>query len=143
DRLPAQIGRADRVRLGDERSAPVLVATDRQREPEREDQADEPQQCRLEDADRLLQPVRALPEEAANQPAEQRRADDDAEDDERERPARHREEHGAMVTAGSAIAQPARRSASTAIAASERRTARSHWRATRPPHQRPAAQKSV
>ncbi len=60
--LRAEVGGADRVRLGHRRRAPVLVATDRQRQPEREDQADESEQRGLQHAERLPERARVLPQ---------------------------------------------------------------------------------
>jgi hypothetical protein len=95
DQLRAEIRRADRVRLGDDRGPPRLVPPDGEAEAEGEDRPDQTEERGLEDADRLAQDVGVPPQVAADGRAEDARADDDPEDEERDRPARQREEHGA------------------------------------------------
>ncbi|HZB35504.1 MAG TPA: hypothetical protein VE440_05475 [Gaiellaceae bacterium] len=59
--LSAQIRRPDPVRVLDDRRPPRLVASDRERKPEGEDQADDAEQRCLEGGERLSQRLRPVP----------------------------------------------------------------------------------
>ena len=97
DELGAEVRRPDRIRLRHHGGPPVFVAADGEAEPEREDQPDEAEECRLEDADRLAQDLGVAPQVAPHGGAEHTGAGDDREDEERYGPAREREEHGATL----------------------------------------------
>src|SRR4029078_11075145 len=67
--LRPQVRGPDRVRVGDDVGTPVLVAADGERQPKRENQTHDPEQRRLEDADRFVVRLLAPAQVAARQHA--------------------------------------------------------------------------
>jgi hypothetical protein len=74
--LGAQVCRADRVRLVDDVRAAILVAGDSERESEGEEQANDTEQRALQDAKRLFETVRKVPNAAAQENPEPGCAED-------------------------------------------------------------------
>lgn len=96
-RLRAQVGGADRVRRLDHRRSPRVVAPDRQRQAEGEDESDETEQRRLEDTERLAQGVCVSAQPATCCNTQQRRAEHDSEDQQPELEAAQPEEHSSFI----------------------------------------------
>src|SRR4029453_3677258 len=92
DRLRQGLGaegcRADRVGLGDDVRAAILVAGDRQRQTKGEQQRHEAEQRGLQNPERLFEALREVPNAGAQEDPEPRRAED------------HREEEQAQFEAG-------------------------------------------
>ena len=78
-RLRPQIGRPDRVRLLDDRRAAILVAREREREAEGEDQANDPEHRRLQHPERLSERLREVMHAAPDERSERGRAQDEPE----------------------------------------------------------------
>jgi hypothetical protein len=87
EQLRSQVCRADRIRLGDDGSATILVAADGEREAEGEDEPDDAEQRALHGAERFAQRLVVPPQPAAKQDAAGRDATDEGEDDQRNGPA--------------------------------------------------------
>ena len=96
--LGTEIRRSDRVRLRDGRGPAVLVPSDCQRQSEGEDQADDAEQGRLQDPERLAQRLGVLPQICAARDPGDGRGSDHGEDDERKFHAVQREEHAPVLT---------------------------------------------
>ena len=71
EELRPQIGGADRNRVVDDRGAPGVVAAHGHRQPERENERDEAEQCRLDDTEWLAQRVGVDPKPVANERPQQ------------------------------------------------------------------------
>jgi hypothetical protein len=93
DELGAEVGRSDGVRLGHGRSAAILVTADCECQAKSEDEADDSEQRALQHAEGLAQLRLVLAEIAPEREAGGRRGSDDRQKEERDRPARDREEH--------------------------------------------------
>ena len=93
--LSAQVGRADGVGLADDVRAAVLITADRKREPEREQQAHDPEKRRLQDAEGLLEAVRKVPDAAAQEDPEQGGPQDDGKEKKAQLEGRQPEEQDA------------------------------------------------
>ena len=74
--LGPQVCRPDRVRLADDVRAAILVAGDRQRQTESEQQPDNAEQRRLQDPEGLFEALRKVPNAVAEEDPEPRRAED-------------------------------------------------------------------
>ena len=96
-RLRAQVGRADRVGVVDDGGATRLVPADGQREAERQDEPDQPEQRALQHAERLAQMLEPVTEVAAEREADSRGAEDDREEDERELETAETKEHRTLL----------------------------------------------
>ena len=79
-------------RVVDNRNASILVAANGEAQAEGEDQPYDPEESTLEDADRFAKRVRVPAQVAAGGRAREACAADEGEDDERDGPARKREE---------------------------------------------------
>ena len=82
-----QVGRPDRVRVGDHRGPAILVAADGERQAEGEDQRDHAQKRCLQHPERLSQRLVVLPQAAAQQNAGTGHGRDHREDDQCKNPA--------------------------------------------------------
>ena len=69
DGLCAEIGRADRVSVRHDVCPAVLIAPDRERQSERENEPDDAEQRRLDGTDRLAVGLRVSPQGAADEHA--------------------------------------------------------------------------
>ena len=85
-KLGTEVGRTDGIGVLDDRRTARLVATDRQREAEGEDETDDAQQRRLQDRERLPQARREVPLPAAEQHPDAGRAEYCCEEDESRAP---------------------------------------------------------
>ena len=91
--LGSQVGGSDRVALVDQRRAPGLVPPYRQREPERQDQPDEPEQCGMHRGERLAQGLGVVAHPPSEEQPETSRADHRREEHEPQLEAGQPEEH--------------------------------------------------
>jgi len=79
--LGPQVCRLDRAGFGDDVRAAILVARDRQRKTESEEQPDNAQQRGLQDPEWLFEALRKVPDAAAQENPEARRAEDYGKDE--------------------------------------------------------------
>src|SRR6185503_1782683 len=79
-----EVRRADRVGLGDDIRAAILIAVDGQRQAEGEQQPDEAEQGALKDPERLFEIAREVPDAVAQEDPEPGRAEEHGEEDEAE-----------------------------------------------------------
>ena len=107
-RLCAQVGGADRVGVVDDRGAPRVVPADGHREAEGEDEADEREQRRLDDAERLAQGVSVTTQRPPGPEPEDRRSEHDARKHQCQLPTTQREKQRLLRCESASLSAPLR-----------------------------------
>jgi hypothetical protein len=82
--LRAQVGRADVICVVHNRGTTRFITSDSEREAERQDERDEPEQRTLQNSKRLAEMFRSMTKVAAEKDAEASRPEDDGQQDEHE-----------------------------------------------------------